>query len=108
VAPSTLLEWGGKWSYSLYLTHLTSYAVYDRWYHLPYLGHVLSWFLHLTWVLAVAYGFYLLVEKPSHLLARWLAARQAVAAPAGARRWDIRFPPPSQLLPWVFGSRVPR
>jgi peptidoglycan/LPS O-acetylase OafA/YrhL len=106
--PSAVLEWSGKWSYSLYLTHLTSYAVYDRWYHLPYLGHILSWYLHLAWVLTWAYVFYLLVEKPSHTLARWLAARQAKAEQEGAWPWGFRLPDPGPLLPWVFRSRVPR
>ncbi|HJT78022.1 MAG TPA: acyltransferase family protein [Gemmataceae bacterium] len=75
VSPSGVLEWAGKWSYSLYLTHLVSYAVYDRWYHLPFMGLIPSWFMHMGWVLGWAYGFYLLVEKPSHMLARWLGAR---------------------------------
>jgi peptidoglycan/LPS O-acetylase OafA/YrhL len=36
----------------------------------PNLGYILVWCLSMIFILAIAYVFYLLVEKPSHRLAR--------------------------------------
>lgn len=71
--PVAVLAWAGAWSYSLYLMHVPAIAIYER---LPVhgLGPVLNWCALLGFILAVAYAFYLLVEKPSHRLARMLGS----------------------------------
>jgi len=62
--PIALLEWAGKWSYSLYLVHtIVSYA------SVVYL-HKTSLLFHFPAIFAVTIAFYLLVEKPSHQLAK--------------------------------------
>lgn len=81
--PSVALEWGGKWSYSLYIGHpLLGYAVHGQ-----ILGQglgaqgLLDGVLRLCAICALAYGLYVLVEKPSHQLAR-LASRGSRRLPA--------------------------
>jgi peptidoglycan/LPS O-acetylase OafA/YrhL len=71
VKPLRLLEWGGKWSYSLYLLHVSANVIsHDM--DIPNLGFILNWFLHFGSTLGCCYVFYLLVEKPSHSFARWI------------------------------------
>jgi peptidoglycan/LPS O-acetylase OafA/YrhL len=74
--PVALLERGGKWSYSMYLIHLHAQAIYVL-AALPALVMPLGWTIHLTFLLAVCYLFYLLVERPSHRLARRLSRQLA-------------------------------
>lgn len=65
-----LLERWGKFSYSVYLCHplilhfLYNYVDMNVYTYIPYIACVL----------AVSYGFYLLLEKPSHLLAQKLTS----------------------------------
>ena len=66
------LEWAGKWSYSLYLMHLIANAAFLR-LNTPNLGFNLNWLQKFLFILSFAYGFYLLVEKPGHLVARRLS-----------------------------------
>ncbi|MEI7931474.1 MAG: acyltransferase [Alphaproteobacteria bacterium] len=73
--PSPKLEWLGTWSYSLYLTHKMAVIVYEK-IGVPDLGYLLSWAVRLTFVLACAYLFYLVCERPAHILAR-IVARMA-------------------------------
>ena len=73
--PSPKLEWLGLWSYSLYLTHKLALIVYG-WLKVPDLTPWPNWAVRLMFILAFAYLFYRLVEKPAHCLAR-IVARQA-------------------------------
>lgn len=57
-SPSQLLEWAGRWSYSLYLVH----SLIPHWGVLPH-------WLPFVWAVVASYVFYLLVERPSHRLA---------------------------------------
>jgi len=70
---SEVLAWAGLWTYSLYLTHRITMAGYQL---LP-VSHQLSprinWCLEVLLMLAGAYIFYLIFEKPGHILARKLA-----------------------------------
>jgi peptidoglycan/LPS O-acetylase OafA/YrhL len=66
------LEWAGKWSYSLYLMHLIANAAFVR-LNTPNLGFNLNWLQKFLFILSFSYGFYLLVEKPGHLVARRLS-----------------------------------
>jgi peptidoglycan/LPS O-acetylase OafA/YrhL len=67
------LEAWGKFSYSLYLTHLHGHALYVL------LGLALApwldWSLATIMIYAGAYTFYRLIEKPAHELARRIARR---------------------------------
>lgn len=66
--PSKLLEWGGKWSYSLYLVHGLILVLYKVYNINPY-ESILEWFILLIAILVASYVFYLLIEKPSRILA---------------------------------------
>ena len=77
--PPRILEWGGKWSYSLYLLHVPANGVYNHIF-MPNLGFIINWFLRVGWTLGCSYVFYLLVEKPSHAFARWVGRRGRKAA----------------------------
>lgn len=69
--PIGWLEWGGKWSYSLYLIHGPLNVQFDRW-ELNLGGNLIEWGLKILFILIFSYVFYLIVEKPSHQLARYL------------------------------------
>lgn len=76
---SRMLEWGGKWSYSLYIFHplaLAALPVSRLGPRLAAMSHLAGAALELTILLAGAYLFYAAVERPSHLLAR-MASRSA-------------------------------
>lgn len=66
---SMLLAFGGTWSYSLYLLHVSAMRVFEN-LHIPDLGAMLNWCALVAFGLAVSYGFYLVIERPSHRLAR--------------------------------------
>ena len=70
--PVAWLESAGEWSYSLYLIHIFGSRVYEC-LGFPFFGHVFNWGIKMVVVLSCAYVFYLLVERPSHGLARRLA-----------------------------------
>jgi peptidoglycan/LPS O-acetylase OafA/YrhL len=69
--PSRLLEWCGRWSFSLYLIHNIAIA------ETPLAAGDLarSWAMRIAAIVAGSLGFYLLVEAPSHWLARAAARR---------------------------------
>lgn len=64
-----VLEWGGQWSYSIYLVHMLVLSGFGA-VALPNLGYSLNWLLLMGSVLLASYLFYLLVERPGHFLAR--------------------------------------
>jgi peptidoglycan/LPS O-acetylase OafA/YrhL len=67
--PRRGLEWAGGWSYSLYLVHMLVFPVL-AWAGLSYLGENDGTHLLLVaMALLASYGFYVLVERPSHRLA---------------------------------------
>jgi peptidoglycan/LPS O-acetylase OafA/YrhL len=68
-APSRFLVAAGAWSYSLYLVHILGADV-RIWLRLPSLGAFIDWFIVMGFALLFSYVFYLLVERPSHSLAR--------------------------------------
>lgn len=71
---SRFLEWGGLWSYSIYLAHGFGLHVISKWEPWPYLTWVQMLIKGLV-VLGICYLFYILIEKPSH----WLARRVTIA-----------------------------
>jgi len=80
--PNRLLAMAGAWSYSLYLVHVQGMELVG-WLKVPNLGYILNWTVELAMSLAFAFMFYLLVERPSHQLARKvqvLAKRRAAVA----------------------------
>lgn len=70
--PLSSLEWAGKWSYSLYLVHLPLATLSLSLLGGPARGP-LRWLFQVTFTYVGCYLFYLLVEKPSHHLARRLS-----------------------------------
>jgi peptidoglycan/LPS O-acetylase OafA/YrhL len=72
--PLVLLEKSGAWSYSIYLMHLHAQSIYLL-LAIPGIVFPFGWLIHLTILLIICYVFYLLIEAPSHKLARYLAFR---------------------------------
>ena len=72
------LEWAGSWSYSLYICHLLA-ATFIQIF-LPLEKSVLQWFMLFFGTLSISYIFFLLVEKPSHYLAKKVKFVQPVLA----------------------------
>ena len=67
--PAPWLEWAGLWSYSLYLLHPAADKLLGNLF--PHIQNEwLHWFLHCCLVLTACYAFYLVVERPSHFIAR--------------------------------------
>jgi peptidoglycan/LPS O-acetylase OafA/YrhL len=86
--PNRFLAMAGAWSYSLYLVHVQGMQLFG-WLKVPYLGYILNWTVVMLFSLGFAYLFYLLVERPSHQLARkvqvFAKGRAAISEkPAGA------------------------
>jgi peptidoglycan/LPS O-acetylase OafA/YrhL len=74
--PNSWLVAAGAWSYSLYLMHTQGGTLYG-WLHIPKLGLLAEWFIIMTCSLVFAYVFFLLVERPSHKLARKFRVKSA-------------------------------
>lgn len=73
----------GRWTYSLYLTHLMTAALLERSGLLP-ANKAASWLVVLSVVVLAAFGYYLLIEQPSHRLSRRLGRfvyEQAASSP---------------------------
>jgi peptidoglycan/LPS O-acetylase OafA/YrhL len=86
-APWSVLAWAGLWSYSLYLVHAQAAGL---WYWLRAwwltginLGPRMNWLAVISSSLVGAYIFYLVVERPSHRLARWIGSSRRAAAIGG-------------------------
>lgn len=67
--PPHLLEWAGRWSYSIYLAHVPAKELFNM-LALPNVGTMLNWLVQTGFILAASYFFYLCVEFPGHLAAR--------------------------------------
>jgi peptidoglycan/LPS O-acetylase OafA/YrhL len=74
--PYRLLEWAGRWSYSLYLFHVLGNELFNSIFGTSTSG-MKNWVLRTFWILASSYVFYLLVERPTHRLARRLTTTKA-------------------------------
>jgi peptidoglycan/LPS O-acetylase OafA/YrhL len=66
--PQPLFENAGKGAYSIYLFHLIAPPLYQA-LNLPVFTPVVQWFVQLFFALILCYIFYLVVERPSHMLA---------------------------------------
>jgi peptidoglycan/LPS O-acetylase OafA/YrhL len=75
-APNRYLVAAGAWSYSLYLVHAPGGGFFEK-LHLPSLGAVPDWILLMASSLLFSNLFYLLIERPSHKLARKIRVRGA-------------------------------
>lgn len=69
--PWSLMEWAGKWSYSLYLVHNMIIGVTPLKPSQP----LQDWMIRVGLILVSSLLFYSLVERPSHKLARDLSRR---------------------------------
>jgi peptidoglycan/LPS O-acetylase OafA/YrhL len=63
-----IFEWAGTWSYSMYLIHNMILVLYS----LHYSPGMVVCLLQLVSIFVASYAFYLVVERPSHLLAQYL------------------------------------
>jgi peptidoglycan/LPS O-acetylase OafA/YrhL len=79
--PSELLVFGGAWSYSVYLFHEPAMRIVQK-LNLPNFGEMPNWILSTGLILAMAYAFYLLIERPSHKLARMFQTSVTAERPA--------------------------
>jgi peptidoglycan/LPS O-acetylase OafA/YrhL len=72
--PPKILEWAGKWSYSIYLIHTLAQEI---WHMVPHtnLGYFLNWLCNMLFLLVCSYAFAILVEFPSHRLTKSLGRR---------------------------------
>jgi len=68
--PWRWIEWAGAWSYSLYLVHILAFRIFDDHIKSFLRSPILNWVALTGFALSGAYLFYLVVERPSHLLAR--------------------------------------
>lgn len=66
---SKVLEWCGRFSYSLYLWHLLAILLISKVVPL----NPATYLLYIVLVIAFSYAAYLLFERPSHMLARRIA-----------------------------------
>jgi peptidoglycan/LPS O-acetylase OafA/YrhL len=72
VGTKAILEWAGKWSYSIYLMHgIALVALKPKYLTDP----ALLWAMKLIAILGASYCFYLTVEWPSHQFARSVSYR---------------------------------
>lgn len=74
VQPSKWLEYLGLMSFSLYLIHIPAHSL-QSFLSLPNLGYLLNWLVSLMFIMISCVLFYLLVENPSHLLAKAVGKR---------------------------------
>jgi peptidoglycan/LPS O-acetylase OafA/YrhL len=68
-APWRILEWAGLWSYSLYIIHLPAASLFAMLFPSLFKDS-LRWIFLTLFVLAVCYIFYLVVERPGHVIAK--------------------------------------
>jgi len=85
--PSRFLEWAGTWSYSLYLGHVLGPTLLAGTFVALIYAKPSTHFIKLFVALAFSYGFYRLVEYPSHRLAIFVS-----------RNFDRKKTEPSNLL----------
>jgi peptidoglycan/LPS O-acetylase OafA/YrhL len=72
-----VLEWAGLWSYSLYLMHLPALALFSKLF--PDHGNDLATSLTMIFfILTLCFAFYLLIERPSHRLAKRLFTNASI------------------------------
>ncbi len=93
-APVALLEKAGAWSYSLYLVHYPAFWLFYL-LHVSFHPTQLLTMLQLAFVLVLSYIFYILVERPSHWLARQAKQKKGrEAAPPPSERDHSEQPQP--------------
>lgn len=92
-APNKYLVGAGGWSYSLYLVHAPGMGFYAR-LPIPNLGYLFNWSATMLSSLSLSYVFYLLVERPSHRL-----ARKIVVSGAPGRVLDAKKTSPVESAP---------
>jgi len=89
-SPAPWLVAAGSWSYSLYLIHAYGGGIFEM---LPWKPHpIVNWVCVMASSLFFSYLFYLLVERPSHKLARRFKVR---VAPQTARKAAVETTEPA-------------
>lgn len=78
---SRLLEWAGKWSYSLYLIHPISGGLLAVLGVSAALGSERYHLTTIAFALVLSFCFYLAIERPAHQLALVMSRRRPIAAP---------------------------
>jgi peptidoglycan/LPS O-acetylase OafA/YrhL len=74
-----LLAAGGAWSYSLYMMHIPVHTLFLK-LPLPSFGPLINWAVSTGFILGCSYIFYLVVERPSHRLARRVGSLEQKSA----------------------------
>ena len=83
VRPLRLLEWGGTWSYSIYLVHPVAQVAWLTVSASQVSSPLGSWIMLITFIALTSYAFHLVVEAPSHQLAKRIAHHfQRLKSPA--------------------------
>jgi peptidoglycan/LPS O-acetylase OafA/YrhL len=77
VKPWKPLIFAGKRSYSLYLIHGAAMYIFARRLPIPNLGYAVNWCAAYLFILIFSYAFFLLIEGPSHRLARKISLQTA-------------------------------
>ncbi|TWJ00796.1 peptidoglycan/LPS O-acetylase OafA/YrhL [Mucilaginibacter frigoritolerans] len=70
---SVLLERFGLASYSLYLIHTLVFWAFNKYPAAYFPGYLIFWILMLATLHLIVYAFYIIIEKPSHKLAKFCA-----------------------------------
>lgn len=83
VNPPSILEWGGTWSYSIYLVHPVTQAAWLGFALGASLPPLASWAMLMLATAVASYAFYRVVEAPSHSAAK--AAARLMRTPLVSR-----------------------
>ena len=83
VRPSRILEWGGTWSYSIYLVHPVAQVAWGGLALTPSIAPLANWWLLMIFIAAASFAFCRVFEEPSHALAK--AAARSLRTPSTVR-----------------------
>jgi peptidoglycan/LPS O-acetylase OafA/YrhL len=88
--PVALLEKWGKFSYSLYLTHPLALVL------IPYFMklNIYTYLIYIGLAIVIAYFFYLVLERPSHLLAQRMSRKKPILSSVTA----VAFTPSEETI----------
>jgi len=77
--PWPVLEWAGRWSYSIYLCHIFAIQLFATFAISQNSGPFSVWAMKMAFVLIASYAFFISIEWPAHLLARRASQSKFIA-----------------------------